>query len=907
MESTLYILHLEDNANDAELIHSILEANGLNCQIVLVDNREDFQTALDESNFDLILADYTLPSFDGISALQITQQKKPDIPFIFISGKLGEEVAIETLKNGATDYVLKNRLNRLVPALVRALQEANDRRERKKAEEELRKKTEYLEAIMNSSLDLIFTIDKDGKLRYMNNKLEDILGYNITEIAGKSFFDFLPDDQIEYIKEIWYQLRDGKSAVFEAKVKHEKGITADCLISSSPLPGVEEFLVFLKDITKSRQVEKALRESENKFKMVFDHASDAIIIHDLSGSILEFNTVAYNRLGYSREDFASLSLFDIVPSRQKKLLLEKTEEVRQKGQNVYETYHMTKSGSLVPVEVSNRLIGFFEKMAILEIVRDISERKEAEQALKESEERYRSFFDDDLTGDFISTPEGTLLACNKAYAKILGFDSVEEIIKHNAMSFYPHPQIREDFLSILKEKKKVEGHEIEMQRRDGRPIYIIENVIGSFNNDGELTEIKGYLFDITDRKKLEEQFIQAQKMEAIGRLAGGVAHDFNNILTVINGYSEVLLSKSNMDQSIRSKIEMIKKAGEKAKSLTDQLLSFSRRQTVQPQNLNLNNLIRNTSKMLRRLVGEDIELTLYLSPALSDILIDPGQVDQILMNMVINARDAMPDGGKIIIETASAEVDEQFIHNHIDIQPGHYVQLIITDNGIGMNKEIQAHIFEPFFTTKEAGKGTGLGLATIYGIVKQNNGSITVYSEPEVGTTFKIFFPVIQETNTSGEEDKSDTTELNGNETILLVEDDEALRYLILNILKGYGYQILIASNGLEAINICKESGSSVHLLLTDIIMPMMNGRELADHIRSFQPELKVMYMSGYTGESIHQQGVLESDAPYIQKPFSPTELASKIRRILDDNPLPFSKSAQNQTKEAQAKLTQKR
>jgi len=386
-----------------------------------------------------------------------------------------------------------------------------------------------------------------------------------------------------------------------------------------------------------------------------------------------------------------------------------------------------------------------------------------------------------------------------------------------------------------------------------------------------------------EKTALQEQLRQSQKMEAIGKLAGGVAHDFNNLLTVIHGYSELILKSLDQSSRLRQDVQEILNASERASSLTRQLLAFSRKQVLQPKVLDLNDHVPNMDKMLRRMIGEDVELVTLLAKDLGRIKADPGQIEQVILNLAVNAKDAMLNGGKLTIETANVKLDKSYARSHIGVTPGHYVMLSVSDTGAGMTPEIKERIFEPFFTTKEEGKGTGLGLSTVYGIVQQSGGNVWVYSEPGVGTTFKIYLPTIEEDTESLRPTALSTKPMQGFETILLVEDEETVRKLACTVLQKYGYTVLEAPNGEEALRIVQgQNGNPIHLMVTDVVMPGMSGRQLAERLVSLWPKLKVLYMSGYTDNAIVHHGVLDPGIAYIQKPFAPDALASKVREILD-------------------------
>jgi nitrogen-specific signal transduction histidine kinase/CheY-like chemotaxis protein len=402
---------------------------------------------------------------------------------------------------------------------------------------------------------------------------------------------------------------------------------------------------------------------------------------------------------------------------------------------------------------------------------------------------------------------------------------------------------------------------------------------------GEITHFIAIKVEVTERKRLEQQLRQAQKMEAVGRLAGGVAHDFNNLLTIISGYSELLLEHPGEVEPLRGYVNEIRNASGRAASLTRQLLAFSRQQVLAPRVLDLNAVVANVEKMLKRLIGEDIDLVTVLGESLWPVKADPGQLEQVLLNLAVNARDAMPKGGMLTIETANVEMDKSYAQRHFPLSPGPYVLLAFSDTGIGMDAETQARLFEPFFTTKEMGKGTGLGLATVYGIVKQSGGYIWVYSKVGKGTTFKIYLPRSDEVAES-EPRRNGVKAQSGTETLLLVEDEEAVRALVRSALKEKGYRVLEASGGEEALKLSEQYGGPIDLLVTDVVMPQMSGPELADRLANSHPQIKVLYISGYTDYAGLHHGALDLGAAFLQKPFSPEALARKVREVLGGPPL---------------------
>jgi len=537
-----------------------------------------------------------------------------------------------------------------------------------------------------------------------------------------------------------------------------------------------------------------------------------------------------------------------------------------------------------------------ELSGIVLTLTDITKRKRAEEALKASEERFRSFAQSAVDAIISADHEGSILSWNKGAEVVFGYAEAE--VLGQRLTLLMPERYREAHARGLERMRaggapRVIGKTVELHglRKDGAE-FPMELSLSTWKT-GDVTFYGGIIRDASERKRAEEalrsseeQLRQSQKMEAIGRLAGGVAHDFNNLLLVITGYSDLALSRLEAPQ-LQNEIEQIKKAANRAASLTRQLLAFSRRQMLVPKELDLNGVITDMHKMLHRLIGEDINIVTLPGSSLGQVKADAGQIEQVILNLVVNARDAMPKGGRLIIETANVELDEAYSRGHVDVRPGPYVMLAVSDNGSGMDAATKARLFEPFFTTKEQGKGTGLGLATVYGIVKQSGGNIWVYSEPGKGTTFKVYLPQVQHVDQTVESAPITPPASHGFETILLVEDEENVRTLVAGILESRGYAVLKAQNGAEALRIFREQGDAIQLMITDVVMPQMGGAELAGHLATLRPQLKLLYMSGYTDDAIVHHGVLEAGKAFLQKPFTPEALARKVREVLDGPVMP--------------------
>jgi PAS domain S-box-containing protein len=548
---------------------------------------------------------------------------------------------------------------------------------------------------------------------------------------------------------------------------------------------------------------------------------------------------------------------------------------------------------LSPLPATAALAGNFALLALLNYLREKKRADQTEQQLDSSQEltreviaegesRYQRLVENVNDAIVVDDAEGRLVFANQRFREWFGLHerNIRDIVLEDYVAPEWRSSLRDQHDRQIRGETVPDHYEYEGIRPDGTRIWI-EALITKVEEDGHIIGTQAALRDITERKRIEAQYLQAQKLESVGRLAGGVAHDFNNLLTVINGYSSLLLTRMGKEHPYRASIEKILMAGEHATELTRKLLVFSRKQLTQPQALDLNRVVTEAQEIFGRLIGEDIELITRLNPEVGQVMADPGQLHQVLMNLVVNARDAMPRGGKLIVETRNVMAGEDLVGQPPGSAPGSYVCLEVTDTGTGMSEEVKQHLFEPFFTTKEVGRGTGLGLATVHGIVRQSGGWIGVTSELGKGTTIHIYLPRIRTSVAARPGAGAPETAPRGSETVLVVEDQDGVRQFIGTVLEGCGYQVLQVSNGADAIALAEKHPKAIDLLLTDVVLPLMNGRVLADQLMAARPEIKVLYMSGYTEETIGHHGVLERGLNYLPKPFSPEALAAKVREAL--------------------------
>ena len=625
-----------------------------------------------------------------------------------------------------------------------------------------------------------------------------------------------------------------------------------------------------------------LTESEERFRAMFEYAAVGSALVDLKGKIVSSNRELEELLAYRKDELAGKAADSLVhpddAERDRRLFAELIAGKRDTYQ--IESRYVASDGSVVWGQVAVALVrdAADRPHFAISMVQDVSERKQAEEALRQSEERYRELFENANDMVFTLDLDGNFTAINGSGERITGYER-DELLGRNFAQLVAAEDA--EFSYGLASDGEARTFECSIIASDGRrvPIEVASRLI---REHGEAVGVQAIARDVSERRELEERLRQAQKLEAIGLLAGGVAHDFNNMLTAITGYSDFALAALDTGRGVRrADIEEIAKAAERAGALTSQLLAFSRKQILRLEVVDLNDVVGEMDKLLRRLIGEHIDVVTAFGAGLGRVKADRSQLEQVIVNLAVNARDAMPNGGKLVIETANADPEEVAAHAP-ELGSGAHVLLTVTDTGCGMDAATQARIFEPFFTTKGRGQGTGLGLATVYGVVKQSGGHISVESEPGAGTKYRIYLPRVDDPVAISDNGVEPVESASGSETILLVEDEEIVRKLIRDTLRRSGYTVVEAEDGVDAMRICERRSEPVDIVVTDVVMPNMTGPELIERLASAQPQLKVLYVSGYTDGRVTPQGELGADTDLLMKPFTPNHLARKVRELLD-------------------------
>lgn len=1157
-------MHLEDEPDFAELVRTMFAQDNLDATILRIGDKPAYVEALARERFDLILSDYHLPSFTGLEALALAQKKCPDTPFILISGTIGETAAIESLKAGATDYLLKHNPERLPSAVRRAVEEATEHARLRETEAELARREKYFRTLTENALDVLSIINREGFYTYVSPSIVNTLGWKANELIGQNSFGRVHPDDLPRVMEAFQNLVDfpGRPVRIECRQQHKNGswlrlelsarnkfddpdiagivaytrdvtdrwraeedlrhseqqyrvlfqenpnpmwvfdmetlairevneaavqhygyprdeflnltmtklrdldnnghdkieghqpdahghiwrhrrkqgdiIEVDVTWSPMAFQGRLSALAMATDVTERRRGERrncvfldlshrlsaattaaeaahfiseaadalfewdsfsldlysadrseivsllhittadgrrikgrplartadfqalarrvigngpelisgsgklgefttgivapmrrgeqvigllfvqsrrsgaytrqdletlemlanecggaiervraedALHESQRRFRDLFENSPDAIFVEDLNGNVLDVNLAASLLHGMPREELIGRnSIEHLAPKARREEARGEFEKLVTGNKTWVEGEILIAGGRVAPVEIRANMIEYEGKPALLLHVRDVTERRATQSALLSSETLFRSVWENSADGMRLTDENGVIVAVNDAFCKLMGLRQDELEGKLFTIVYAASGnsgEMIQQYRANYANRQFSDRHEFHYTLHNGREVVIeVNHSFIELNGQPQLT--LSLFRDITAQRRLEEQFRQAQKMEAIGQLAGGVAHDFNNLLTVIQGHASLLAAAKLSSQEQKS-ANQIGQAAARAAGLTRQLLTFSRRQLIQPTMLDMNKIVGNMTNMLGRLLGEDIALQLNYCQAAPTVEADAGMMEQVLLNLAVNARDAMPRGGQLAIRTTVIEVDEDYMARQPDARKGAFVCISVTDTGMGIAPENLPRIFEPFFTTKEIGKGTGLGLATVYGIVKQHQGWIELESFVGRGTTFRIFIPRISGDRIGHEKPTTAITVRGGEEGILLVEDERPVRDLVARVLERYGYKIFHADNGPQALDVWGRNNEQIKLVLTDLVMPNnMNGRELAERLWAQSPGLKVIFTSGYSADIVGKDFKLEPELNFLQKPYQPQTLALTIRRCLD-------------------------
>ena len=825
-DSPLRVLVVEDSEDDVLLIVRELRRSGYDLTYRQVQTAEEMRSALSQEPWDVVIADYAMPRFSGMAALEVLRQSELDLPFIIVSGTIGEDVAVAAMKAGAHDYVLKDNLARLGPAVRRELQEAAERRARRQAEKSLQESEARFRRMADSIQDGLTIIER-GQVVYVNDRACEIVGYPRHEYIKMTFPQFAAPEERERLYRViadvkrtgqmpgeigfWAEGKDGTRRYIQARISlsWEKG-------------QVVGHYVVTTDITKRKRAEQLLH-ALNEAALAMEQA---LTSQDVFAAVGD----EFKKLGWS---YAIL-------------LLDKD---RANLSPQYLSYDPKG------IEAVERLLN--TDLYRLQIPLDLVEP--FRQAIQEG----RSLFIADSTELRPAWPSSTrplpvriarwLKVSKSVIAPLIVEDEPVGLLTVQA----------EDLTAEDTPAVTAFAHQISAAWRKANLVQELET-------------------SLEELKRTQAQFLQAQKMEAVGRLAGGVAHDFNNTLTIIHLSTQLLKRKLRPEDPLWEFVHQIEDASLRAANLTRQLLSFSRQEPIEPQVVNLSQVVGNLSRMLQRIIGEDIELITVLDEDLWSVYVDPSQIDQAIINLVVNARDAMPRGGELTIETSNIVLGPAEAARHVEIQPGEYVRLVVRDTGVGMDEQVLEHIFEPFFTTKGRERGTGLGLSTVFGIIKRHQGHILVESAVGRGTTFEIYVPRTYRAASPDAEQETPSGPRHGSETILVVEDDAVVRNLAVQILRSHGYRVLTAEDGESAVQRSQEYDGPIHLLLTDIVMPGIQGWELAETLLARRPQMRVLFTSGYGDRVLAYRAAGQESIAFLPKPFTMETLTHKVRSVLD-------------------------
>jgi PAS domain S-box-containing protein len=888
MKVPLRVLLVEDSESDADLIVRQLKKAEYSVSHERIENAKEMKNALEKQKWDIVISDYNLPRFNAAAALTLLQKAKIDIPFVIVSGSMGEELAVELMKAGAHDYLIKNKLVRLAQVVKRELAEAQMRRERKQSEEELRESEERYRCLVEVSPDTV-AVHANGKIVYINPAgIKLLRAHDRSELIDKPVLDIIHPDYKELVRQrVMGAIEQGKAQpMMEEKFLCLDGTVIDVEVVSVPtiFKGMKAVQVVARNITDRKLVVEVLRHSEEMFRGVISAVPVGIGIVS-NREVQWVNDSLLHLIGRQKEEIIKKNARKFYSSDEMYNQVGKQfyDDLREKGRAHIEVDWQHKDGSILNIYLTGGAVDQQDiSRGIVFAALDISERKRAEVELKESEERYRRLVE--YSPDAIAVySEGKIRYVNPAAIKLLGANDASELIGKPFLDII-HPDYRDSvhqqFIALMKEDSALPLAEQKFIRLDGSIVDVEVAALPIVYK--EKSAIQLVVRDISEQKKLQSQLLQTQKIQSIGTLAGGIAHDFNNILGIILAYSSLLDKSKLTPDKFSVSIIAINQAVQRGAALVRQILTFARKTDILFEPTDISELIHELLSMLGQTFPKTITFSESIEKSLPFILADRTQIHQALLNLCINSRDAMPQGGSISI-SAGKQTREQIHQKFPDAREKEYVCLTVTDTGKGMDEATRQRVYDPFFTTKEKGKGTGLGLSVVYGIVQAHHGFIDVKSDMGRGATFRLFFPVpVINEQTAVLQQSVESYEIGGTETIMFVEDEELLLQMVSFLLESKGYKVLCARDGLEAVNIFLSHKQEIALVITDMGLPVMTGTDEFKKLREIDPDVKVIFASGFFEPDIKSELQKDGGNGFIQKPYDPNDILRMIRQVLD-------------------------
>ncbi len=884
MKSHLRILQLEDNRSDCDLVEAMLIAEGFTLEVVRVESREQFQAALESGRFDLIISDYSLPSYDGLAALALAREQRPTAPFIFFSGTIGEEVAIESLQKGATDYVLKDRPERLVAAVRRALQESEERALRKEAEENLRKREKWFRALIENASDVTAIVDLEAKFIYGSPSAERLLGYDPKSLLGQDVFPLLHPEDRPAVRESFARCVDnpGLTVFSRFRIKHQDGSWRDFETLSKNLqqdPEIGGVVINARDVTERRAAEEALRQSEERFRQIAENVSDLIAVLDLQGRRL-YNSPSYRSfLTDWRQLEGPKSFQEIHPSDRRRFLSWLQDTVRTGFGRRAEFRLVDRAGAVHHVESQANLVHDQAGQAVNTVVvsRDITERKKAEDQIQEQ----AALLDKARDAICVTDMEQRIIYWNQSAENLYGWSAEEALTKNANDLLFKHDTSRQsaEALKNLIRRKEWLG-ELRQTTKLGREVVVESRWTLVTDSQRRPKSILVINTDITEKRNLEKQFLRAQRLENLGMLASGIAHDLNNVLAPV--LMAVSMLREQPSETLRLKmLDTLEKSAQRGAGLVKQILSFARGVDEEQKPLQLKHLVADLERIIRETFPKAIQFRKKVPAELWTVLANPTQIHQILLNLCVNSRDAMPDGGTLSLVLENVVLDEKTSRQHTGAKSGTFVRVQVRDTGIGMPREVVAKAFDPFFTTKPAGQGTGLGLFTVLGIVKTHGGFIEMESEPGQGTLFSVYLPASMASESKSPEAEGAPLPAGNGEKILLVDDEAAIREIMKLTLENFGYTVEIANDGVEAVAVYNRCHQEIKLVITDMEMPFMNGPALMRALEKINPQVKFIVASGLTENFRLAKESTRRPVEVLPKPYSTRQLLTLVHELL--------------------------